>query len=195
MTPVPPSQFDQIGFGVSAFVELLKNVCEIAAIITGAIWTYYNFFKGRTYRLRLECEVDGSIETYSGRAQLKVVVKARNVGLSKVLVDQKGTILQLHSAVPPNTVPSWPCQVTWSNEPAVFDVFKDHPSIEPSEPIEDQVLVELPDDNAPAYKLTLKVLSKKVSWTARNIVQGPVTDRITGGARGQSSRPEAARSR
>jgi len=183
MHTVPPSQFDQIAFGVSAFVEVLKNVCEIIAIVAGAIWTYFNFFKGRTYRSRLECEVDGSIESHSGRVHLRVVVKAKNVGLSKLLVEQKGTILQLQPAVAQTSAPSWPCQVTWSDKPAVFDVFTDHAWIEPSEPIEDQVLVELPDDNAPAYKLTLKVLSKKISWTARNIVQGPITNRTTGGVR------------
>ena len=77
MSVTPPSQFDQIGFGVSAFVEMLKNVCEIAAIGVGAIWTYFNFFKGRTYKSRLECEVDGSLEASSGRLLLKVVVTAK----------------------------------------------------------------------------------------------------------------------
>ena len=47
MTAPSPSQFDQVGFGVSAFVEVLKNACEIAAIAAGGIWTYFNFFKGR----------------------------------------------------------------------------------------------------------------------------------------------------
>ncbi len=64
MTAPLPSQFDQIGFGVGAFIEVLKNVCEIAAITIGGIWTYFNFFKGRTYKPRLECEVDGSVETH-----------------------------------------------------------------------------------------------------------------------------------
>ncbi len=106
MSGLPPSQFDQIGFGVSAFVETLKNAFEIAAIVVGALWTYFNFFKGRTYRSRLECEVDGTVETRAGRLLLKVVVRAKNVGLSRVLVGQEGTILQLHSAVMYYTSPS-----------------------------------------------------------------------------------------
>lgn len=192
MSGLSPSQFDQIAFGVSAFVETLKNVCEIAAIAVGASWTYFNFFKGRTYKPRLECEVDGVMETRAGRRTLKVVVKAKNVGLSRVSVDQRGTILQLHPAVAQVTASSWPCQITWTDQPAVFDVFKEHAWIEPSEPIQDQVLVELPNDHAPAYKLTLKILSEKISWTARNIVQGSERQRIIGGNYGQGTGSEAS---
>lgn len=185
MTAPAPSQFDQIGFGVSAFVEVLKNVCEIAAIAAGGFWTYFNFFKGRTYESRLECEVDGSIDARSGRSLLKVVVKARNVGLSKVVIEHEATVLQLHSAVAMHASPPWPCQISWGDKPvAVFDVFKDQDLIEPSEPIEDQLLAELPDDKAPAYKLTLKVLSKKEFWTAKTIVQGSEKHRTTGGTCG-----------
>jgi len=187
----PPSQFDQVGFGVAAFVELLKNVVEIAAIGTGGFWTYFNFFKGRTYKPRLECRVDGSVETHSGRSLMKVVVRVKNVGLSKVSIEQKGTILQLYPAVSQSSSPSSPCQMIWSEKPAVFDVFKDQECVEPSEPIEDQVLVELPNDEAPAYKLALRVLSKKTWWTAGNIVGTSEEHRMNGGNREQSPRSHA----
>jgi len=195
MTAPPPSQFDQVAFSVAACVEVLKNGFEIAAIIMGGIWTYFNFFKGRTYRSRLECEVEGSIETHSGRSLLKVVVRAKNVGLSKVLIGHEGTVLQLYSALATSSSPSWPCEAIWSDEPtAVFDVFKDHDSVEPSEPIEDQVLAELPDDEVPAYKLTLKVLSEKLFWTAKTIVQGSAKHRIKGGICGEGIRSGPSRS-
>jgi hypothetical protein len=191
--PVPqPSEFDQVGFGISAFVELLKNVFEIAAIGAGAIWTYFNFFKGRTYRPRLECKVDGSVETHSGRSLMKVVVRAKNVGLSKVSIEQRGTILQVYPAVTQGSSPSFPCQVMWGDKPAVFDVFKDHAWVEPSEPVEDQVLIELPDNKAPAYKLNLKVLSKKISWTARNIVSSSEKRRTNGGTHDEGAGSDAS---
>lgn len=170
---VPPaSEFDQIGFGISAFVELVKNIFEVVAIGAGGIWTYFNFFKGRTYRPRLECSVDGSVEEHSGQRFLKVIVRAKNVGLSKVPIEQKGTILQLYESVLSSSSPQFPFQATWADSPAVFDVFKEHAWVEPSEPVEDHVLIELPRNGVPAYKLNLKVLSKKISWTARNVVYG-----------------------
>jgi hypothetical protein len=189
---VPPlSKFDEICFGVSAFVELVKNILEIIAIVAGGIWTYFNFFKGRTYRPRLECSVDGSVEESSGQRFLKVVVRAKNVGLSKVPIEQKGTILQLYEAIPPSSNPESPFQATWNDSPAVFDVFKEHAWIEPSEPVEDHVLIELPNNNAPAYKLNLKVLSKKISWTARNIIRGYKQD-VREAPNGEGSRSDAS---
>jgi hypothetical protein len=176
MTMPPPSQFDQVGFGVSAFVEVLKDFVETLAIIVGGFWTYLNYFKGRTYRSRLECNVEPSIVTHPPRSMLKVVVKVKNVGLSKVSIQQEGTALQLHRALTPKASPPWPCQAMWENDPALFDVFKEHTSVEPSEPIEDQVLVELPRDKASAYKLTLTVRSGKEFWTAKSIVQATRED-------------------
>ena len=176
-----PSQSDQVGFGIAAFIEVLKDVFEIAAIAMGGVWTYFNFFKGRTYKSRLECEVHGSVETHSGQPWLKVVMKTKNVGLSKVPIERSGTFLQLHSAIAPRTCPPWPCQATWNQAPAVWGVFKDHDWLEPSEPIEDQMLIELPDDKAPAYSLTLKVLSGKLWWTATNIVRASDKHGVPGG--------------
>jgi hypothetical protein len=191
--PAPqPSQFDQVGFGISAFIEVLKNAFEIAAISAGGIWTYFNFFKGRTYKPRLECEVGGSVEIHSGRPLMKVIVRAKNVGLSRVSIEQSGTILQVYPAVTQSSIPSFPCQTIWSDTPAVFDVFKDHAWIEPSEPVEDQVLIELPDNKTPAYKLNLKILSKKISWTARNIVGGSEEHRTKGGTHGKGTGSDAS---
>lgn len=170
MTPPSPSQFDQVAFGISAFVEVLKNAVETLAILVGGFWTYLNYFKGRTYRPRLECNVDGSI-IGSPRSLLKVVVKVKNVGLSKVAIKQEGTILQLHRAVTPRKGPPWPCQATWDDQPTVFDVFKEHRHVEPSEPVEDLVVVQLPQDKVSAYRLILRVSSGKQVWIAKNIVQ------------------------
>jgi len=155
------------------FVEILKNIFEIAAIIAGGVWTYFNYFKGRTYRSRLECNVEGSIITHSSRSLLRALVKVKNVGLSKVSIDQRGTILQLQRAVTCGKNPEWPCQAMWDDHPAVFDVFKEHPHVEPSEPVEDLVLVELPQDKdrLSAYRLILRVSSGKQVWIAKYIVQ------------------------
>ncbi len=122
-------------------------------------------------------------------------MKTKNVGLSKVSIEKRGTVLQLHSAAPPKARPPWPCKATWSGDAAVWDVFIDHEGIEPSEPIEDQVLVELPDDKAPAYRLTLKVMSGGIWWTVTKIVGTSEKHRITGGTYdpgpgARASRPE-----
>jgi hypothetical protein len=44
-----PNEFQTI-------VDVLQKLFTIAAIVVGGIWAYFNFFKGRTYRMRLEPE-------------------------------------------------------------------------------------------------------------------------------------------
>ncbi|MGA7967719.1 MAG: hypothetical protein WB983_03735 [Terriglobales bacterium] len=180
--PTPsPSQFDQVAFGMGAFVEVVKNLCEITAIAMGGIWTYFNFFKGRTYKSRLECEVNGTVEIHSGQSWLKIVMKTKNVGRSKVPIGREGTVLQVQSAVVARTPPRWPMQANWREGPAVWGVFGDHDWLEPSEPIEDHLLIELPDDKTPAYRLTLRVLSGNLWWTATNVVQSSEKNLMKGG--------------
>ncbi|HTR23638.1 MAG TPA: hypothetical protein VMI10_06605 [Terriglobales bacterium] len=136
--------------------------------------------------------MDGSIIPCASHSVLKVVAKVRNVGLSRVSIQKKGTALHLHSALTPSASPPTPCQTIWNEEPAVFEVFKDDTDIEPSEPIEDHVLVELPMVEAPAYKLALTVCSKKGLlkkarfWTATSILE--VQDDLgTGGFYGKGT--------
>lgn len=107
----------------SHWVETAKNPCEIAAIFGGAAWTYLNYFRGRTYNPRLECSVEASTAMSSGHTFLRVVVKVRNIGLSKVPLEQKGTALLIYSANLQDRPSSFLRQVDWSEPVAAFDVF------------------------------------------------------------------------
>jgi hypothetical protein len=81
----------------SRWVETAKSLCEILAIFAGGAWTYLNYFRGRLHKRRLECSVEASVEKHSGRSFLKVVVRMRNIGLSKVPIQQTGTALLIYS--------------------------------------------------------------------------------------------------
>ena len=154
----------------SNWVEMVKNVCEILAILVGAAWTYLNYFRGRTYKPRLECSVDASIERLSGHSFLRTVVRVRNIGLSRVPIQQRGTALLIYSVDVKDRTPSFPGQVRWKEPVAAFDVFAGEKWVEPSEPIAESFLVALPHSDALAYKVTLKVVSGKIWWTAETIV-------------------------
>ena len=75
--------------------EILKNVATIIAIGAGAVWAYFNFFKGRTYRSRLEPKVSGKVISRNGASYLIVTAQLKNVGLSDVRIDQKGSALRV----------------------------------------------------------------------------------------------------
>jgi hypothetical protein len=155
---------------VSHWVETAKNVCEILAIFGGAAWTYLNYFRGRIYKPRLECSIEASIEKHSGHSFLKAIVTIRNIGLSKVPIQQKGTGLLIYSANVQNRPPSFPSEVLWDEPVAAFGVLSGKNGVEPSEPISESLLVALPHGDAFTHKLTLKVVSGEIWWTAESIV-------------------------
>ena len=82
---------------IGQWVEIVKSLFEILAICVGALWTYFNYFSGRTYKPRLECSADTTLAKRSGHTFLSVVVRVKNIGLSKVPIEQKGTALLVFS--------------------------------------------------------------------------------------------------
>ncbi len=155
---------------ISHWVETAKNVCEILAILGGAAWTYLNYFRGRIYKPRLECSIEASIEKHSGHSFLKAAVKVRNIGLSKVPIQQKGTGLLIYSAKMQDQPPSFPSEVLWDEPVAAFDVFSGKNGVEPSEAISESVMIALPQGVVFTHKVTLKVVSGEIWWTAESIV-------------------------
>jgi hypothetical protein len=156
---------------VGHWVETAKNVCEILAIFGGAAWTYLNYFRGRIYKPRLECSVEAAIEKHSGHSFLKVIVGIKNIGLSKVPIQQKGTGLLIYAANTRGHNPSFPSEIRWNEPVAAFVVFSGRKWVEPSEPIAESLMVALPHGgDVFAYKVTLKVVSGKIWWTAETVV-------------------------
>jgi hypothetical protein len=154
----------------SHWVETVKNLCEILAIFGGAAWTYLNYFRGRTYNPRLECSIDASVEKHSGHSFLTTVVRVKNIGLSKVPIDQKGTALLIYSADLEDRAPSFPSQLRWNEPVAAFDVFAGQRWVEPAESIAESLMVDLPHGGTFTYKIALKVVSGEIWWTAESIV-------------------------
>ncbi len=163
------------------WVETAKNICEILAILVGAAWTYLNYFRGRIYKPRLECSVEASIERHSGHSFLKAIVTIRNIGLSKVPIQQRGTGLLIYSANMQDRPPSFPIEVLWGEPVAAFGVFSGKNGVEPSEPMSESVMVALPSGDVFTHKVTLKVVSGEIWWTAESIVSHTENGRPMGG--------------
>ena len=118
----------------------------------------------------MECSVEASVEKHSGHSFLKAVVRIRNIGLSKVHIRQKGTALLLYSVNMQDRTPTFPSHVRWNEAVAAFDVFTGERWVEPSESIAESLMVDLPHGGAFTYKVTLKVVSGQILWTAEAIV-------------------------
>src|ERR1700722_998994 len=155
---------------INSWVETIKGVCEILAILVGAAWTYLNYFRGRIYKHRLECSVDASIEKHAGHTFLRAAVRIRNIGLSRVPIEPKGTALLLYSIPAQDQAPSFPSHVEWEEPVAAFDLLAGRKWVESSEAVAEALMVALPRSDASTYKVTLKVVSGEIWWTAESIL-------------------------
>jgi hypothetical protein len=134
--------------------------------VTGGIWAFYRFRRGRTFRQRLEITVEGSVERSSGLRTsqeilyLTVTVRIHNIGDGAVTVDAGADLLTVETLTIPED--SLPWDAEWGS---LLDVglraFAGGGTLEPDEPVEEQRLFGLPDSGYGALKIAGQVGSRK----------------------------------
>jgi len=140
----------------------VEKVFKILAYIVGACWIYFNYFRGRTYRNRLEPHVTGELCRRTDREMIRAVVKVKNVGLSKVDIQQKGSGLRflIWDASEPS---GWRHLTTKS-------VLEHHEWIEPGETVEDHLVIAADLRHISAVKLDLSLTTGQIMWQAVSIL-------------------------
>jgi hypothetical protein len=152
--------------------DVVKNFATILGVIVGAIWAYFNFFKGRTYKPRLEPKVSGKIISKNETFYLIITVQLKNVGLSDVDIIQKGTALRVFSYLPSGTDKSVTSTIK-QNRVVTLSVFEKHGWVEPGELIEEQNIVALPKDESVAFQINLRIVSNGIEWNSVAIIEAP----------------------
>jgi hypothetical protein len=147
----------------SSILDTIEKLFRIAAYIIGALWVYFNFWKGRTYRPRIETMITGKILNHQESKLVKILINLKNVGLSKVDVEQKGTALRLLSYDSLNINDPWKHQHTIS-------ILSAHKWIEPGETVGEHFLIPVTATNLIAVKAEVILVSKKTMWESAIIL-------------------------
>lgn len=156
-----------------AILDNIKTVAETVGILFGGVWGYYKFFKGRTFKSRLELTVTGNAWTTKHETYATACVQLKNVGLSRVVITQRGSALQFHSAL--NNVENAADVVNWNRE-ITLAVFEKHGWIEPGESISDQAMIVLTNNEYQALKLSVRLVAGGIEWNSLAIIQ-PITNK------------------
>jgi len=162
------NQYKLSGTDKKAFLEenlTLDNIeksCKIVAYFIGAIWVYFNYFKGRTYRPRVETKLAGNLVLKNTLNFVKLDLQIKNVGLAKVDISQKGTALRLLVYKSTDAESLWEQYLTVA-------ILEEHQWIEPGEIIEEQVLLPLECDTI-AVRAEVIVVSTKTMWETAAIL-------------------------
>jgi hypothetical protein len=161
-----------IGDWISAALDLV----QIAAIIVGALWAYYKFFRGRIFHKRAEPTVEASLLQTGSSFAIGAHVSLKNTGSSDIPL--RVTLISVATYVAGDVDehgrPQWP-------EVARAHAFRDHESVESQETIVDDLLIPLRKEDAPgqqavlAYRVSCQVYERRkegggICWTTRAIV-------------------------
>jgi hypothetical protein len=155
----PPSAF-------SAVLSDIKTIVETVAVIVGGIWAYYKFFRGRTFKPRLEPAISGRASEAKGLTNVLISVELKNVGLSKVAISKEGSAMRVFATDPAKTdgVAVWQRAIT-------VGVFEKHGWIEPGETITEQALISVAGIGHKAIKLELRLVGNHIEWNALSIIE------------------------
>jgi hypothetical protein len=122
--------------------DIVGTLITAVAVIVGAVWAYYRFFKDRTYRPRLEVSMGGEWFTVDGERLLLARVQIKNIGSSVVELLQKGTGLRVSTMAADASESDAPRPVEWVPG-RVYKILEEHAWIEPGETVSDDVLLRL----------------------------------------------------
>ena len=141
---------------------IAQKVFTIIGIIAGAIWTYYHYFRRRTYRPSLETSVAGKIVKQNKTLLLVASIKIKNVGLSKIDIKQKGSGMRIIGLEKKDNVKKF--EKYEGVRLKTVSILENHSWIEPRETIDDVHTLILPNKEYFGLKLDVRLITKKIAW-------------------------------
>jgi len=151
------------------FTDVFSNATQGVGLIAAGVWAYFKFIKGRTFQETLISNVSGRVLLIDGNAFLIVTTQIKNVGSSKVTLNQELSVLTVFEYVPPRTQE---IVIAIDNPLTSLPAFVDKKShLEPNEGIKTQRLLALPLLSRIAYRLELEIRSDTdYKWQTMSIV-------------------------
>jgi hypothetical protein len=152
-------------------LDIIDKLVKIAAVIVGAIWAYLNYVRGRTFKKRLELKICGKTVCRSATLLLSGSAELKNVGLSKVAIEQRGTAILIYDLKAATLPEKEPINAV-EERTLVLSVFENHGWIEPGETIQQSFLLQLPEiQERIGIKLELRIVAAHIEWNANSIIE------------------------
>lgn len=155
-------------------LDLIRTILQGAVVLGGAVWGYYTFVRSRTFKLRLDPTVSGTVRIENNSSYVKVSSTLKNIGICKVDVSQTGSAVTVSSHIP-KVAPGEIDVVTWQRL-ETLPVFEKHANLEPGETIGDEVLIAVPTAAGQVFKLELRLVSNGIAWNAVSVVDPAQTE-------------------
>ena len=145
------------------FTYWLDEGARLGALALGALWTYWNYRKSRTYAQKLELELTGEVFFKDG-VYVNIATSLINRGASIFFsVQQKGTSCTLSAIHKDLSV----------TPIRIFPIFVQHNQMEPGEQIHDALFwrIDLSPKDLVWIKIDLRIVSDKVEWNSVALIR------------------------
>ncbi len=143
---------------LDARLETLERILKVLAYLVGGAWVYYNYFRGRAHKSRLEVKVSGTRLDAATPNLAKVSTQVKNVGLSKAELLDAGSAIRLYGYNATKSVDQWTLIETYDS------LTKNNQWIEPGVSVEEHILIPIDPGIFAAFRVDLILNSKKVRW-------------------------------
>lgn len=156
---------------LAATLDVVDKVVKVLAVLIAGGWTYVNYIRGRTFKRRLEPSISGKVIRNMGVSFLSGSVQVKNVGLSKVRIEQKGTAVEVLAQVLGTDSELHPPKLN-TKDIRVVEIFEKHGWVEPGEQIQESFFMVMPEGrDTIAILLKLRIVSEQVEWNADSLVE------------------------
>lgn len=153
---------------ITPVLENLKTLLEIVAILAGGSFAYLKFVHGRLFHPKLDIEADGKEISVADKSQVLICVKVKNVGFSRVFLDEQMSVLRVFSEEERLNL-DFTDAAMWRHI-ATVPVLRDHEYIYPLEVIREEELfcIDSKDKNCLRFEITVSSMER--IWRASTIV-------------------------
>ena len=141
---------------------VVQKVLASMGIIAGAFWAYFHYFRGRTYKPRLETSIAGKIVKQKEILFLIVRIKIKNVGLSKIDIKKTGSGMRIIGIEQKENVSK--IEKYEGTRLKTVSILENHSWIEPRETIDDVHTFILPNNAYFGLKLDVRLITNKIVW-------------------------------
>lgn len=147
---------------VKDVTEIIQHMVEIAAIVVGGVWAYYKFLRMRTFKSRLDLAVRGEVLDKSEPLYLSVILKAQNIGLTRVRLEPKSAGLRILVQKGLGSS-SEVARVEWERL-ATYPLFEGEEWVEPGETLQDSLLITIPAAEVFPIRLEALIVCQGSRW-------------------------------
>lgn len=165
--------------GSKALLDMSASAAQIAAIVVGGVWAYFNFVRRRTFNRRGELRLHLSVVEGPRHRLIRVTILFENTGLAVIRLHPVVKFCRVFALTEQRVAAG--VNVDWGEELVVSPAFAEHHWVEGQETISDELLIPVPSQlqgsPAIAYKIVAlvtmaqrSVARSAVGWTSISII-------------------------